>query len=88
MPCSLPGCSRRARAHGLCVTHYDRKRIGWPDWDRPITRRMGQTDRKSLGKASRKHVERLDRMAKARGLTRAILLDALLDRYLSEGAPE
>lgn len=87
-PCYLHGCSRPARALGLCVTHYDRKRVGHPTWDMPIVRRQGLTPtRASLGKADAKYVARLDAIAKSRGLTRAILLDAMCKRYLEEGAP-
>jgi len=38
--CSLSHCDRRIDAAGLCTTHYNRKRRGLPDWDKPIPRRM------------------------------------------------
>lgn len=36
--CSLDHCGRRINAAGLCVTHYNRKRRGIPDWDAPVAR--------------------------------------------------
>jgi hypothetical protein len=38
--CSLDHCDRRVNAGGLCTTHYNRKRDGRPDWDKPIPQRM------------------------------------------------
>lgn len=38
--CSLGHCDRRIDADGLCTTHYNRRRRGLPDWDKPIPRRM------------------------------------------------
>lgn len=38
--CSLDHCPRRINAGGLCTTHYNRKRRGLPDWDKPIPERM------------------------------------------------
>lgn len=38
--CSLGHCHRRINAAGLCTTHYNRKRDGRPDWDKPIPQRM------------------------------------------------
>jgi hypothetical protein len=38
--CSLDHCDRQINADGICVTHYKRKRLGLPDWDKPIPRRM------------------------------------------------
>ncbi|AXH68491.1 endonuclease VII [Mycobacterium phage xkcd] len=35
--CSVAGCINRVKAYGICATHHDRKKAGWPDWDtRPI----------------------------------------------------
>ena len=38
--CTLDHCDRQVDAGGLCVTHYNRKRRGLPDWDAVIPRRM------------------------------------------------
>lgn len=38
--CSLRHCDRRIDADDICGTHYKRKRLGLPDWDKPIPRRM------------------------------------------------
>jgi hypothetical protein len=38
--CSLDHCDRKVNAGDLCTTHYNRKRRGLPDWDKPIPRRM------------------------------------------------
>jgi hypothetical protein len=34
--CSLGHCDEPAGCKGLCIAHYDRKRKGTPDWDRPL----------------------------------------------------
>jgi hypothetical protein len=47
--CSLDHCDRQVDAGGLCVTHYNRKRRGLPDWDAVIPRRMKRGDQCSQG---------------------------------------
>lgn len=36
MACTVGDCGRVARVSGLCWTHYERRRVGETDWDRPI----------------------------------------------------
>lgn len=94
-PCSLPGCSRRFATHvetgggriGVCNSHYWRKCKGFPNWDAPILRIQRTGPRRSLGAADKAHVDQLDGIAKKRGLTRAMLVDAMCQRFLEQGAP-
>lgn len=37
--CAVVDCGRKKHANDLCQTHYDRRRKGEPDWDRPIRER-------------------------------------------------
>jgi hypothetical protein len=61
--CSLWHCDRRIDAAELCTTHYNRKRRGLPDWDKPIPRRM-----KSGGKCA--HPDGCPEPAQSRGWCR------------------
>lgn len=40
--CSVAGCGGAHGAKGLCLAHHQRKRLGDPDWARPVKRRNGQ----------------------------------------------
>jgi hypothetical protein len=61
--CSLDHCPRQIDAAELCTTHYNRKRRGLPDWDKPIPVRM-----KRGGKCQ--HADGCDEPAYALGLCR------------------
>ncbi len=37
LPCCLPGCGRPLTAKGLCKSHYQKRRRGVVDWDKPVT---------------------------------------------------
>jgi DNA-binding MarR family transcriptional regulator len=42
--CTVPGCGRTQHRFGdLCKQHYERKRRGEPDWDRPVRHRSPNT---------------------------------------------
>jgi len=33
MNCQITGCGKAAKARGLCNTHYERRRLGFDNWD-------------------------------------------------------
>lgn len=45
--CRLTHCPRGARYDGLCNTHYERRRLGRPDWDVPVPLRQRRAARSS-----------------------------------------
>lgn len=51
--CSLDQCDRQVNAGGLCAMHYERKRRGIPDWDKPIPRRMKRGAECAVGECGR-----------------------------------
>lgn len=66
-PCTAPGCTREARARGLCTTHYRRTlRSKRPDLTAPVRRRDLVT---VCGlRLTPECAARLEREAKDRGL--------------------
>lgn len=83
-PCDARGCNRHAVAGGLCDTHAARKRRGDPNWERLISRRADGVRRMNVAEIRVDLVERLDRIAHARGLHRGALLESILDRHFAD----
>lgn len=39
--CVVTHCHNKKKGYGICATHLDRKKAGWPDWDtRPVAKKI------------------------------------------------
>lgn len=85
-PCDVSGCFNGRYRGELCAGHWSRKRNGRPDWAGPlrVSRKPAEGGRRGLGLVSADLVERLDRIAKSRRITRIMLVESTLQSHFAK----
>jgi hypothetical protein len=85
--CEAGDCARPILAAGLCNSHYRRRRRGREDWAAPLNPCRKGTVALGGVRVSRRAAEALADMAKARGMTRHALLNAVVETWLHHTTP-
>lgn len=87
-PCEVPGCLNNRKKGALCSGHLWRKKHNHPDprGRLQLRRSPGKRDprRKHLGTLPAVLVDRLDRIARSRGITRILLVESTLQSQFAK----
>lgn len=86
--CAVTGCRNDRKTGALCAGHWRRKRAGRADWDGPLKVMRPPAKWRSLGTVRIELAERLDRIAKQRGISRSLLVEAVLQRHFAKEMDE
>lgn len=87
-PCDVPGCWKQRYRGAVCSAHWLRKMRGREDWATPLRVKRVKAERTDVGRVRVDLVRRLDRIAKSRGLTRAFLVERVLEEHFAQQQEE